>query len=60
MCKLFNQGQRMVAVEGRLQLRSYEDRDGIKRTVAKKLPPVLLSLMDVKMPPMAEIEQCLR
>lgn len=26
---------RMVAVEGRLQLRSYEDRDGIKRTVAE-------------------------
>jgi single-strand DNA-binding protein len=26
---------RMVAVEGRLQLRSYEDRDGIKRTIAE-------------------------
>ncbi len=26
---------RMVAVEGRLQQRSYEDRDGIKRTIAE-------------------------
>ncbi len=26
---------RMVAVEGRLQVRSYEDRDGIKRTIAE-------------------------
>jgi single-strand DNA-binding protein len=26
---------RLVAVEGRLQLRSYEDRDGIKRTIAE-------------------------
>lgn len=26
---------RLAAVEGRLQLRSYEDRDGIKRTIAE-------------------------
>ena len=39
---------RLVAVEGRLQIRSYEDREGIKRTIAEVVANSVVFLPDGK------------
>lgn len=39
---------RLVAVEGRLQIRSYEDRDGIKRTITEVVANSVVFLPDGK------------
>lgn len=52
-CEYLTKGSQ-VAVDGRLQVRSYEDRDGIRRTVAEVIAWRVEFLQRLKKPPVEE------